>query len=69
MRAYEGDGALFERFGIEKQINQALEKKVYLKSGGSIVIESTEAMTVVDVNTGRYIGSTNLEETIFKNQP
>jgi ribonuclease G len=66
VRTYEGDGSLFERFGIEKQINQALEKKVYLKSGGSIVIESTEAMTVVDVNTGRYIGSTNLEETIFK---
>lgn len=66
VRVYEGTGTLFDRFGVEKQIEQALEKKVYLKSGGSIVIESTEAMTVIDVNTGRYIGSTNLEETIFK---
>src|SRR5690606_1885491 len=57
---------IFSSYGIEKQIEQALKKKVILKSGGSIVIESTEAMTVVDVNTGRFIGKTNLEETILK---
>lgn len=65
VKYYEGKLPLFEKFNIEKQIEQALQKKVFLKSGGSLVIESTEAMTVVDVNTGRYIGSTNLEETIL----
>ncbi len=58
--------SLFEKYQIEKQITQALHKKVNLKSGGSIIIESTEAMTVVDVNTGKYIGKGNLQETILK---
>jgi len=66
VRLYEGPPALFDRYNIEDQIEQGLKSKVYLKSGGSIVIESTEAMTVVDVNTGRYIGKTNLEDTILK---
>lgn len=66
IKLYEGTQSLFEKFDVEKQIEQALQKKVYLKSGGSIVIESTEAMTVIDVNTGRYIGQTNLEDTILK---
>lgn len=66
IRFYGEVAPLFERYEIEKQINQALQPKVELRSGGSIVIESTEAMTVVDVNTGRYIGSTRLEDTIFK---
>lgn len=66
IKYYEGPPSLFEKYNIEKQIEQALEKKVYLKSGGSIVIETTEAMTVVDVNTGRYTGQSNLEETILK---
>lgn len=66
IRYYEGPPSLFEKYDIESQIEQALQKKVYLKSGGSIVIETTEAMTVIDVNTGRYIGQTNLEETILK---
>lgn len=57
---------IFEKFDIEKQIQAALEKKVELKSGGSLIIESTEAMTVVDVNTAKFIGKSNLEETIFK---
>ncbi len=63
---YEGPPSLFEKYEIEKQIEQALQRKVNLKSGGSIVIETTEAMTVIDVNTGRYIGQSNLEDTIFK---
>lgn len=57
---------LFPHFGIDKQINEALEKKTQLKSGGSIIIETTEAMTVIDVNTGRYTGRSNLEETILQ---
>ena len=66
VKLYSGPPPLFERYNIEKQIEQGLKSKVYLKSGGSIVIESTEAMTVVDVNTGRFIGKTNLEDTILK---
>ncbi len=66
IQLYQDDVGIFSAFGLEKQIEQALKKKVILKSGGSIIIESTEAMTVVDVNTGRFIGKSNLEETIVK---
>jgi ribonuclease G len=66
IQLYEDSANIFSFYGIEKQIEQALKKKVTLKSGGSIIIESTEAMTVVDVNTGRFVGKTNLEETILK---
>jgi len=66
IQSYDDHMNIFSTYGIEKQIEQALKKKVTLKSGGSIVIESTEAMTVIDVNTGRFIGKTNLEETILK---
>lgn len=66
VRLYEGPPELFQKFGLEKQIEQALEKKVYLRSGGSLILETTEAMTVIDVNTGRYIGQSRLEETILK---
>jgi ribonuclease G len=66
IQLYQNDIGIFSTYGIEKQIEQALKTKVILKSGGSIVIESTEAMTVVDVNTGRFIGKSNLEETIVK---
>ncbi len=65
IKLYEGPSPLFEHFGIEKQIDAALEKKVSLKSGGSLIIETTEAMTVVDVNTGKFTGKKNLEETIL----
>jgi ribonuclease G len=51
---------------VEEQILEALEKKVILRSGGSIIIEATEAMTVIDVNTGKYIGKSSLEDTILK---
>ncbi len=58
---------LFERFGITEQLTKALDRKVWLPSGGSLIIEATEALTVIDVNTGRNVGSSNLEETVFKN--
>ena len=66
IKLYDSETPLFEHYGIDKQIESALQKKVNLKSGGSLVIESTEAMTVVDVNTGRFIGKANLEDTILK---
>lgn len=66
IRFYGEAEPIFEHYTIEQQIEQALRPKIDLKSGGSIVIESTEAMTVVDVNTGRYTGTTRLEDTIFK---
>jgi ribonuclease G len=56
---------LFERFGIEKEIEAALKPKVWLKSGGYLVINPTEALVAIDVNTGRFVGQHNLEETAF----
>ena len=65
---YEGDGDVFANYRIDEQIAKALERKVWLPSGGSLVIDRTEAMTVVDVNTGKFTGSGgNLEETVTKN--
>jgi ribonuclease E len=58
---------LFEKFHIHEQIHKALDRKVWLPSGGSLIIEHTEALTVIDVNTGKNVGTTNLEETVFKN--
>ncbi len=63
---YEGKEPLFDGYGIEVEVGRALGKKVWLKSGGYIVIEATEALTSIDVNTGRYVGKRNLEETILK---
>ncbi|PLX49491.1 MAG: ribonuclease, partial [Desulfobulbaceae bacterium] len=63
---YENEVPLMEAYGVEVEISRALEKKVWLRSGGYIIIETTEALTVVDVNTGRYVGRKDLEETIFK---
>jgi ribonuclease G len=63
---YEGAEPIFDAYGIEMEISRALEKKIWLKSGGYIVIELTEALTVIDVNTGSYVGKRNLEETILK---
>ena len=63
---YEGLEAIFDSFNLEADISRALKKKVWLKSGGYIVIEHTEALVAVDVNTGRYVGKYNLEETILK---
>jgi ribonuclease E len=58
---------LFERHHVHEQLHKALDRKVWLPSGGSLIIEHTEALTVVDVNTGKNVGSTNLEETVFRN--
>jgi len=63
---HEGSSKLFDLYNINKQVENALCKKVFLKSGGSIIIESTEAMTSIDVNTGRFTGKNNLEDTILK---
>jgi ribonuclease E len=65
---HEGSKDVFEEYRVGEQIAKALDRKVYLPSGGSLVIDRTEAMTVVDVNTGKFIGSGgNLEETVTKN--
>ena len=58
---------LFERHHVEEQLKKALDRKVWLPSGGSLIIEHTEALTVIDVNTGKNVGRSNLEETVFKN--
>jgi ribonuclease E len=58
---------LFERNHVHEQIHKALDTKVWLPSGGSLVIEHTEALTVIDVNTGKNVGSSNLEETVYRN--
>ena len=63
---YEEPEPLFDAYGIEMELGRAQGKKVWLKSGGYIVIEMTEALTAIDVNTGRYVGKRNLEETILK---
>lgn len=65
---HEGDRDSFDQYRISEQIEKALDRKVWLPSGGSLVIDRTEAMTVVDVNTGKFVGSGgNLEETVTKN--
>ncbi len=65
---FKGEKDVFDEFRIGEQIAKALDRKVYLPSGGSLVIDRTEAMTVVDVNTGKFVGSGgNLEETVTKN--
>ena len=66
IKNYTGKTPLFERYHVEEQIHESLKPQAELKSGGSIVIETTEAMTVVDVNTGRFTGKSNLEDTILK---
>jgi ribonuclease G len=63
---YEGREPIFDFYGLEIEIARALQLKVWLKSGGYIVIEQTEALTAIDVNTGRFVGKHNLEDTILK---
>ena len=63
---HDGPEPLFDRYGIEQAISRALERRVWLKSGGYIVIDQTEALTTIDVNTGRYVGKHNHEETVLK---
>jgi ribonuclease G len=63
---YDHTEPIFERYGIEAQIGKALERKVWLKSGGHIIIDHAEAMTVIDVNTGRFVGKTDQRETTLR---
>ncbi len=67
VKLYEDDEALFKAHGIEEQIARALERRVPLPSGGNLVIDHTEALTVIDVNTGRFTGGKGLEDTITRN--
>ncbi len=63
---YEEGHPIFDLYGVEDEIDRALQRKVPLKSGGHVVFDQTEAMTTIDVNTGGYVGHRNLEETIFR---
>jgi ribonuclease G len=63
---YQADEPIFDAYGVEVEISRAMGRKVWLKSGGYIVIEETEALTAVDVNTGKYVGKGNQEDTILK---
>ena len=63
---YPGERPIFDLYGVEDEIQKALEPRVPLKSGGYLIIDQTEAMTTIDVNTGAFVGHRNLEETIFK---
>ncbi len=63
---YPGERPIFDLYSVEDEIQRALERKVPLKSGGYLIIEQTEAMITIDINTGAYVGSRNLEETIYK---
>lgn len=63
---YTGNRPIFDLYGVDDEIQKALERKVQLKSGGYLIIDQTEAMTTIDVNTGAYVGHRNLEETVLK---
>lgn len=63
---YPGERPIFDLYSVEDEIQRALQAKIKLKSGGYLIIDQTEAMTTVDINTGAYVGNRNLEETIFK---
>ncbi|HWP66751.1 MAG TPA: Rne/Rng family ribonuclease [Candidatus Limnocylindria bacterium] len=63
---YQGATPLFDQYGIETKINRALERRVWLKSGGYLIFDQTESLTTVDVNTGRYVGKTDQQETIVR---
>jgi ribonuclease E len=67
VQRYEDNVPLFERYHVDDQLKKALDRKVYLPSGGHLVIDRTEALTVIDVNTGKFVGSSNLEETVLQN--
>jgi ribonuclease E len=67
VQLYEDEVPLFERYHVDDQLRKALDRKVYLPSGGHLVMDRTEALTVIDVNTGKFVGSSNLEETVLQN--
>ncbi len=66
LELYRGERPIFDLFGIEEEIQRALARRVELKSGGYLIIDQTEALTTVDVNTGGFVGARNFEDTIFK---
>jgi len=63
---YAGERPIFDLYGVEDEIQRALKKEVPLKSGGYLIVDQTEAMTTIDVNTGGYLGTRNLEETVYR---
>ncbi len=63
---YPGERPIFDLYSVEDEIQKALSRKVQLKSGGYVIVDQTEAMTTIDINTGAFVGHRNLEETIFK---
>src|SRR5256886_17329559 len=63
---YVGERPLFDLYNVETEIEKALSRRVELKSGGYLIIDQTEALTTIDVNTGGYVGSRNFDDTIFK---
>jgi ribonuclease E len=64
---YEDEIPLFDRYHVDDQLKKALDRKVFLPSGGHLVIDRTEALTVIDVNTGKFVGSSTLEDTVLQN--
>ncbi len=66
VKLYEGDGDMLESYGLEDAFSKALSRKVWLKNGAYLVIDNTEALTVIDVNTGKFVGTSDLEQTILE---
>lgn len=66
VEVYEGDRNIFRNYGVDGQINKLFERKVNLKSGGYLIIDKTEALTVIDVNTGKFVGGKDLEDTVYQ---
>lgn len=66
VRFYEGETPLFDRYGVDAQTQKALSRRVWLKSGGYLVFDYAEALTVIDVNTGKYVGKHSLSDTVYK---
>ena len=66
LELYRGKAPIFDHYGIEAEIERAIKRRVWLKSGGYLVIDEAEALTTIDVNTGKYVGKRNVEETILK---
>ncbi|MFZ0014162.1 MAG: Rne/Rng family ribonuclease [Acidimicrobiia bacterium] len=67
VQVYEDEIPLFDRYHVDDQLKKALDRKVFLPSGGHLVIDRTEALTVIDVNTGKFVGSSTLEDTVLQN--
>lgn len=63
---YEGEPPLFEHYGVKPQLDKDFQRKVWLPGGGYLVWDTTEALTVIDVNTGKYIGGADLEDTVYR---